>query len=350
MSRLVGIASSLLALTTFGCMTGCFSNDNVGNTVSGPLAIDSLGVFCASSGQFTSNNSGVSLLPGDVLVATPLGSSATSTSLSPLANVNGNFGGIALTATDVYVTSQQLEGDQKMHTQVTKISRDTGATTVLTSRITGISSIGNIVVDANAAYWINRDNTTGESLIRTAFDGSGDTTIAVASGSYDLADVAIDSNYAYLTQSSETDLEHGILSGNVIRVPLTGGDATVLVSEQVYPGEIVIDDTNLYFSNALAEGGTVMEAPLAGGQPIELGGNEFSPGSLTINDGYLYWANSAINALNASGSAQGIMRAKIGSGASAAKIIDDENAPTAVAVDAIGIYWIDDNGFHSQVN
>ena len=79
-------------------------------------------------------------------------------------------------------------------------------------------------------------------------------------------DMAVDGTSVYWTSDA----------GTVMKVPLTGGTAITLASDQDGPSGIVVDDASIYWTNAGS--GTVMKLARAGGPPLTLVSGQTVPG------------------------------------------------------------------------
>lgn len=96
-----------------------------------------------------------------------------------------------------------------------------------------------------------------------------------------LFDVAVDETYAYFVSYQE--------NGYVARVPLIGGDVTILAEKQNGPARIAVNDTHVFWTNYL--GGTVNQMSKAGG-PQETIGTYTSPLGIEVDDTHVYWADN----------------------------------------------------------
>jgi sugar lactone lactonase YvrE len=177
--------------------------------------------------------------------------------------------------------------------------------------------------------------------------------------------VAVDSTSVYfatVTNPGRTD------SGRVQKVPLAGGQATVLASGLYGPGSIAVDGTNVYVSDG--DGHAVFAVPLAGGSATMLAGNQDSPGPIAVANGFVYWVNSdsgalmrvpvsggspqqlyngmtsyaaglAVDAMNAYlTDSQNVLRVPVAGGAAVQFAMNQPLNPFGVALDATNVYWV----------
>jgi hypothetical protein len=119
-------------------------------------------------------------------------------------------------------------------------------------------------------------------------------------------------------------------SGNIYEMSLGGGGAINLTTNypQNYPLGIVVDSTNVYWTNN--QGGTVMRMPI-GGQvaPTAIGTSQSYPSQMAIDANYVYWTNA-----NSPGQ---VMHSKIGTFATS-QLVGGINEPQGIAVDSTYAY------------
>jgi hypothetical protein len=76
----------------------------------------------------------------------------------------------------------------------------------------------------------------------------------------------------------------------VMKVPVNGGAPTILASGQKFPGGIVVDAANVYWTNGW-DVGTVMKVPLGGGTPTILASGQVTPGAIAVDATSVYWTS-----------------------------------------------------------
>ena len=130
--------------------------------------------------------------------------------------------------------------------------------------------------------------------------------------------LALDSRSVYWT----------VATGEVRKMPLTGGAITTLASGQKNPCSIVVDGANVYWLNT-ASAGAVMTIPASGGTPNKLTDSTGWPQKLAIRDGVIYWTNET------AGTVSKIPEA----GGTPTVLADKQAAPVAIDVDATTLVW-----------
>lgn len=135
------------------------------------------------------------------------------------------------------------------------------------------------------------------------------------------AGVVVDATNVYWTASS---------GGNVYKVPLDGGNSTILANAQSSPFNIAVDATNVYWTNT---GGTIMKVPIAGGAATVLASGQPTPLGIAIDADYVYWVNGYFGSTNAT-----VMKVPIAGGVPIT-IVNGQTRPTGIAVDATSVYW-----------
>ena len=81
-----------------------------------------------------------------------------------------------------------------------------------------------------------------------------------------------------------------------MKIPVDGGSATTLASNQSFIGDIAVDSTNVYWTvrnepltTADTAVGAVMKVSLDGGTPTTLASAQFAPIDLAVDDTNVYW-------------------------------------------------------------
>jgi len=113
-------------------------------------------------------------------------------------------------------------------------------------------------------------------------EGNGRTITRLVTGLGSPSSLSVDSQYAYVAPADE--------GGNVMRVPLDGGPATLLASSPS-PNSLTIDGANVYWTDDDPDGGSVLSIPTHGGAVTTLAGNLPAPGPIAVLGGTVYWAN-----------------------------------------------------------
>ncbi len=72
-------------------------------------------------------------------------------------------------------------------------------------------------------------------------------------------------------------------------VPISGGTPTTLASGQDNPGNMVVDDTSVYWANNSTPG-AIVKVPIAGGAPITLAAG-VEPWGIAVDATSVYWTS-----------------------------------------------------------
>jgi hypothetical protein len=167
--------------------------------------------------------------------------------------------------------------------------------------------------------------------------------ITLASGQNSPNSIAVDSTKVYWTTHD----------GNVMKVPLGGGDSTTLVSGQEYPGSIAVDSTSVYWTTlGVSSGtGTVMKAPLGGagadaGDLTVIASGETGPANVTLDSTYIYWnfSMSGIMKLGLDGGPVIPVDGGDGGPATPTDISVASNFTGGIAVDSTYAYFTNNSG------
>ena len=207
----------------------------------------------------------------------------------------------------------------------------TGGATI-TTLATGLQSPFNLVVDATSVYFLDCSG-AGFVLMKVPI-GGGPTTTILSEESSPSAFVVAGNNIYALGEST------------VMTVPVSGGQPVTLASGQVFTYGIATDSTNIYWTH-LEGGGPIKKMPLAGGAPTTLAplATEYSPSAIAVDATSVYW-------LNTTSAGYGllppyhtaIMKTSLGGGTPVILASDTEPNPRGgsygIAVDATSVYWI----------
>jgi hypothetical protein len=133
-----------------------------------------------------------------------------------------------------------------------------------------------IAVDATSVYW----STEYYATMKVAKDGG----TPVRLGSAGPSRLATDASNVY------------VFSGElVVKVPITGGDATTLASNFVnlYPSGIAVDGTSVYWAvPGSGSNGVIGKVAKDGGTPIALISDQENPFAITVDANSVYWINA----------------------------------------------------------
>jgi hypothetical protein len=178
-----------------------------------------------------------------------------------------------------------------------------------------------VATDTNNVYWTE----FGAGNVKRMPLTGGEPTV-IASGLDRPAGITVDSNFVYWTVSR---------ANTVMRAPLDGSSKpTVVASAQANPIPIVAVGGALYWGNySPAPAGTIGMIPAGGGPPAVFQDGD-DPSSLATDDISIYWTNA--------GAGRAVVKAVMGSLRSPDSqivIADHQATPDAIAVDADFAYW-----------
>jgi predicted RNase H-like HicB family nuclease len=197
-----------------------------------------------------------------------------------------------------------------------------------------------IAASSAGVYWLDftRDGesplTHATTLMNVPSCGGTPITLAAGKGSDgDLGNgapqaIALDATSVYWLDAFG-DLPLGF--GNVMKLPLEGGEPKTLVSGQLVPYAIAVDATSVYWTDrgGPPRSGTVMKLPLGGGTPITLASGRTAPTGIALDESSVYWLDD---------SGDTVMKMPL-DGGTPTTLASAESA-TALAVDATSVYWV----------
>ncbi|MBV9946947.1 MAG: PQQ-binding-like beta-propeller repeat protein [Myxococcales bacterium] len=139
-----------------------------------------------------------------------------------------------------------------------------------------------LAIDANRVYWTNASGDI-RAIPKT---GGQPTTLNSKAGTGPWG-IAVDANNLYWAVPDVTETA-------VMKMPLSGGAAQALVSNNTIPQNVVVGPSQVYFSGV---GGAVGSVPIAGGAPTFLGNGTDGLGALAIDATNLYFSTDVTYAL-----------------------------------------------------
>ncbi|MGH7439742.1 MAG: hypothetical protein ACRENE_28970 [Polyangiaceae bacterium] len=138
---------------------------------------------------------------------------------------------------------------------------------------TGVGTSDVLVAGGNVIY------STGNGRVST---------VPIAGGASTLLYATPDGSGVNSFVASATDLYLGVNSGNVLRLPLGGGQPTTIATNQGNP-QLAIDDANLYWTSATGGSSRIRKMALGGTSIADLLTGGAGLWSLAIDDAYVYF-------------------------------------------------------------
>jgi hypothetical protein len=286
-----------------------------------------------------------------------LGASCAGGQCAPtlLATGSGLVDTIAVDATNVFFAVENAG--------INRMIKSGGAPSLIVptpALLTGLS------VDTSNLYW-GAENVAPASIMRSAKDGTGLTTLASAPGVIGAARLVIDSAFAYYTWQSPAQLRKvplaggavvtlavtgpalgvavnstfafwGDFAGTVFAIPLGGGAAAVLA--QVAGGSatsLAADDCRVYFGCQNAGLG-LWSVPAGGGTKTMIAATVGAVDAVRVDASRVYWAE--IDSGQSPGPGDRIMRVN-NDGTEPLQLAAGTLHPQALAVDDAFVYWSD---------
>jgi len=160
--------------------------------------------------------------------------------------------------------------------------------------------------------------------------------------------IAVDASNVYWATSGNTPFYSNqyVNDGVVMSVPIGGGTAQTLASNQAYPGALAVDANNVYWMAGDAPGAActpscvppaIMSSPIDSAAPITVVSLDApAVAEIVVSDGFLYWISLLADEFSGD-----IVRAPVGGGTPEVVVAASEGVDSEVkfTVDATRIYW-----------
>jgi hypothetical protein len=200
-------------------------------------------------------------------------------------------------------------------------SLDPNAFCAFTTLASGTDIRSNLALQGDALYWA---------------DGLGIRTVPITGGTPQALTAGVPQEDAYLAVNATGVYWSDLDTKAVMRIPLGGGEPSVVATSQGLPGQIAVDADNVYWVELLGvPESRVMKAALAGGDPVEL-----VPASavlirgLAVDDEAVYWSTVQGGA-PFGGTVMKVPKA----GGAAFTIASGLKGPGDIVLDAENVYW-----------
>lgn len=235
--------------------------------------------------------------------------SGSGTALAPGASA-------AVDDTDVYWTSAAQAGTAKTNLLRRQDKNGGQPTTVAQSATSPFSCV---VLDSEYMYWVQ-----GNLVFRASKKGGAPA--AVGGGLAGADCVAVDEKNAYVSLAGTDAKQHA--DGSIVWVPKAGGPAKLLVKDVHAPADVQVDATDAYW----IDGDKVMKAPKTGGAATQVAQAPGPIGDIVLDESSVYFT---VPGTNGDGSVGRVAK----SGGTPTTLASSQAGPAGIAVDAHAVYW-----------
>lgn len=151
----------------------------------------------------------------------------------------------------------------------------------------GNDSIAVLAVDSTNAYWVSLGD-----ILKVPLAGGAATVLVKNTGLGNVWGLASDGKHLYWTDRNNYQSDDAN-TGAVRRIPVIGGAVETIASGlRGRPWDIATDATHVYWVINAEKNGGVMRASKTGGPPSVVVGGQSSPVHLALDENYVYWANA----------------------------------------------------------
>jgi hypothetical protein len=275
-----------------------------GTWTQGSLAVDSSNVYFCSYQACDAGNC------GSLYKVPSTGGAATH-----MADLH-DCQGVAVGGGNVYWTDCSTCGTGNGSVMTVPVAGGTAA-----SIATGQPNPFAITVDSTSVFWTTVGSGAqggGASVAMAGFDGGSLQTIF--SGVANPQGIAVDATGVYVTD---------MLLGEVVRIPVGGGDASVFTTQAPSSAGIALGSGSVFWASNNG-GGSIQTQPEDGGTARALGGAQIYPFGVAVDTRYVYWTlyNN-----------DGNIGAAPLDGGTPILLATHQHSPRYIAVDFTSVYW-----------
>jgi sugar lactone lactonase YvrE len=215
--------------------------------------------------------------------------------------------------------------------EVSKVSKQGGAITVLTEKDTSTSSAAGIAIDDTDVYF-----TSTAGIFRVA--KSGGTTALFAKDTNGADAVVVDATHVYWLGRGTTSE----LVGDVRKAAKSNGEVvetlgTAPLFREGSTWSLAADEESLYLPDR--RGGKVYRMAKSNGDVHLVADNAGHPFSLATDGQYVYWTDAGVDPASATETEPLVRKAPIGGGTPVRIASTRTTGAYAIAVDKTGVYW-----------
>jgi hypothetical protein len=195
--------------------------------------------------------------------------------------------------------------------------------------------IGGMAADAEHLYFVAGDTLDApyaNTLKRLPLAGGPVQTLATFGALHRLPDDTTAENGGWLAVNRTLVVWSVPSTGQILSVPLAGGEPMELASDQDVPLRLALNETHVYWTNwsscGVCSKGSVQSVALSGGEPVTIASKQDHPNGITIDAVNVYWVTAGGN----------VMQAPL-IGGQAIALASGLMNPFFVTVDATTVYW-----------